>query len=132
MFVIYAVGFTIPPWVCPKRASRLEPRGRKSPPILNARCAASARTSSRKSKRCPFFYVRKGYFSTLFKRYEQGEFYSKKVVFLPPVCSREKEYRKSLLQQSAARSSVFFNCLSDLFLSHFFFVRKDDRTKLGG
>ena len=62
MYVIYAVGFMIPPWACRKQASRLEPRGRNSPPILNVRCAASARTSSRKSKRCPFYYVRKGHF----------------------------------------------------------------------
>lgn len=59
------------------------------------------------------------------------EYCKKNIVFLPPICSKEKEYRNSLSQQSAAMSSIFFNCLSDFFLSHFFFCIGNDRTKLG-
>ena len=70
MFVIYAVGCMTLPWEYPKRALRPEPRGRKSPPISNARCAVSARTSSRKSRRCPFFCMRKGYFGDAAKKLE--------------------------------------------------------------
>lgn len=49
MFVTYADGFTTRRLAYPKPASPPAPRGKNFPKILNARCAVSAKTSSRKS-----------------------------------------------------------------------------------